>query len=425
MKKSILTLLLLPSMGWAQTQTFDQVWKKISEKSYSVESASQQAQADEIALSRADDHWLPRVYAGAKWFGTNDSAQVLFSNLGQRSVEAADFVPAQLNEPGFDGFLQGNVGLDWAVYEGGAKSKQVSMMKLISQSSQLETKAQKNQEYAQTAKHYGHLVLIQEAQLALESLSEKIKQLIAQYQVGAKQNPVGYSGLLGLKGVLNRVEGNQSQFSAESSGSKAWIDSKMEDEAAWNPEGIFPKVVSNFTMDKTATSSHVLESYRLKAQSMSLSGKMEKARYMPRVGLFAQNQFYQGSRDFENSQTLGLYLNWNLFDPDSSGRVKEAVARARAMETKVLAQAQEEKSATAQLESSKIALEKSLSLLDNSESLLEEQTREAMKLFKNGMITALQLSEVLNRRVDLIEQRKQARQSYLNVLSQLYILKKE
>ena len=101
-------------MGWAQTQSFDQVWKKISEKSYLVESATQQEQADEIALSRANDHWLPRAYASAKWFGTNDSAQVLFSNLGQRSVEAADFVPAQLNDPGFDaviayGLLEGMV----------------------------------------------------------------------------------------------------------------------------------------------------------------------------------------------------------------------------------------------------------------------------------------------------------------------------
>jgi len=425
MNKGFLILLALPQLVWAQPQTFDQVWQKVSGKSYAVESAQQQQAADEIALSRAQEHWFPKAYAGARWFGTNDPGQVFFSNLGQRSIQAADFAPAALNEPGFDAFLQGTIGLDWALYEGGAKSNQVSMMRLVAEASQLETKGEKNQQFAQTAKRYGELVVIQDAQSALESLSEKIKQLISQYQVGAKQNPVGYSGLLGLKGVLNRVQGNQSQWTAERHSAKAWIDAKTQDQTDWSPVGSYQDTVQLVSTYGARDTSYQLQSYRLKAQSMSQVGEMEKARYLPQVGLFAQNQFYQGSRDFENSQTLGLYLNWSLYDPNSSGRVKEAKARARAFETKVMAQAQEEQAGTDQLENSKTALEQNLTLLDNSEGLLDEQTKEAMKLFRNGMISALQLSEILNRRVDLIEQRKQVRISYLEVLSQLYAVKKE
>jgi hypothetical protein len=43
-------------------------------------------------------------------------------------------------------------------------------------------------------------------------------------------------------------------------------------------------------------------------------------------------------------------------------------------------------------------------LMDDSDKLLEEQAETAKNLFKNGSINALQLVEVLSRRVDLIDQ---------------------
>ena len=47
-------------------------------------------------------------------------------------------------------------------------------------------------------------------------------------------------------------------------------------------------------------------------------------------------------------------------------------------------------------------MKKNLELLNDSEKLLSEQVKVTSNLFHSGAITALQLAEVLNRRVDLI-----------------------
>ena len=54
------------------------------------------------------------------------------------------------------------------------------------------------------------------------------------------------------------------------------------------------------------------------------------------------------------------------------------------------------------------ATEKTLKLLDESTALLQEQTQVARQLFRNGSINALQLVEVLNRRADLVVNRREA-----------------
>jgi hypothetical protein len=60
--------------------------------------------------------------------------------------------------------------------------------------------------------------------------------------------------------------------------------------------------------------------------------------------------------------------------------------------------------------------------LEKTDGLLKEQTVNAMKLFRSGMLSALQLAEVINRRVDLIENKNKAETQYLEVYSRLYQL---
>jgi hypothetical protein len=45
-----------------------------------------------------------------------------------------------------------------------------------------------------------------------------------------------------------------------------------------------------------------------------------------------------------------------------------------------------------------------------------------MKLFRSGLLSALQLAEVLNRRVDLIQQKNQAQIQSVEVHSKIYQL---
>jgi hypothetical protein len=75
-----------------------------------------------------------------------------------------------------------------------------------------------------------------------------------------------------------------------------------------------------------------------------------------------------------------------------------------------------------QLLDSKSTLEKSLVLIEDSDKILKEQTSNAMRLFRSGMLNALQLAEVINRRVDLIENKYKIESQYLDVSTRIYQL---
>ena len=150
--------------------------------------------------------------------------------------------------------------------------------------------------------------------------------------------------------------------------------------------------------------------------------EMEKARHLPRVGLFAQSNIYSGDRDTANAQAYGIYFAWDIFNSDSHGRVGEASAKFRAGEAKIQAEKQEEKIILEQMLASKNTLEKSLALLEDTDKILKEQTLNAMKLFRSGLLNALQLAEVINRRVDLIENKNKVENQYLDVYTRIYLL---
>jgi outer membrane protein TolC len=155
---------------------------------------------------------------------------------------------------------------------------------------------------------------------------------------------------------------------------------------------------------------------------MSHASNMEKARYLPKIGLFAQNNIYSGQRDSQASQSFGFYLMWELFNADSYNKFSEARAKTMAAEAKLLSGKQQESIMRENLRTSKITLEKNLVLLDKSNDLLNEQSKNATKLFRSGLLNALQLAELMNRRVDVIEQKSRAELQYLEISTRLYQL---
>ena len=91
----VLILFLTNSLSvFAQdTQTFEfgKIWDKIKENSHSQKALSLEARSAKLASNKASKHWLPRVYADARNFTTNDPALNFFSTLGQRSATNSDF----------------------------------------------------------------------------------------------------------------------------------------------------------------------------------------------------------------------------------------------------------------------------------------------------------------------------------------------
>ena len=429
MKKRLAVVMVLSTLVQAQAQSvksFDELWSQIYQKSHQQKSIAQEKVANDEALSRAQRHWLPRAYVAGQWFSTNDPGQVFFNNLGQRSIEQADFAPSFLNHPDSSTYKAGVLGVDLPLYEGGMKSNQSSMYRSLVQASEMEMKAKKSEEYGEFGRQYGGLIIYTEKTQKLQELKISLEKIISNYQVGAQSNPVGYSGLLGLNGVQNRIEGMVYEFEMKIANAKKWIDTKAEINESWRPaqdQKLNAFLAHNLSQTSAISYSSMLLAQDLKVGTLENMKDMEKARFLPRVGLFAQNQLYSGDRDTANSQTFGLYLMWDLFNSDSYGRVAEANAKAMAAKAKLEAFKQEETIMNQQLLESKETLEKNLVLIEKSDKLLQEQTQNAMKLFRSGMLSALQLAEVINRRVDLIKDKTQAESQYLEVYSRLYQLK--
>lgn len=403
-----------------------ELWNEVFQKSYQKKFLDQEKEANQEGLARAKRHWLPRAYVSGQWFRTNDPTQVFFNNLGQRSIQGSDFTPADLNRPGIKNFRFGSLGLDLPLFEGGLKSSQTSMFDHLVQSSDMERVAKKSEEYGEFSRQFGTLLITEKINQRLNELKIQLTKVISQYQVGSQSNPLGYSGLLGLRGVENRITGLLSETDLKRTNARNWINSKRQNQDAWKVDhklNLVGFIQNNLTESANRSYSSLILAQELKVRTLENMKEMEKARFLPRVGLFAQNNIYSGERDSATSQSYGIYLMWDLFNSDSYGRVSEANAKAMASEAKMEAHKQEERIMLVQLSESKITLEKKLTLLEKSDQLLNEQTINAMKLFRSGLLNALQLAEVINRRVDLLENKSKAESQFLDVNSRLYQIK--
>jgi outer membrane protein TolC len=146
---------------------------------------------------------------------------------------------------------------------------------------------------------------------------------------------------------------------------------------------------------------------RLGAESLDQAKDGEKAKFLPRLGLFAQGDLYGGNRAAATSYSSGAYLQWDLFSAPNFGAIGQAEHQAAAAQAKADELKNKLASDHVAAESGAKASERSLTLLDESADLLEEQTQTARGLFRSGSINALQLVEVLNRRADLLVNRAQ------------------
>ena len=116
------------------------------------------------------------------------------------------------------------------------KSAQASMFDSLVKASELEVKAKKTEEYSELSRQYGGALVHAQNGALLSDLKNSLQKIISGYQVGSQSNPVGYSGLLGLKGVDNRIEGMSYEFEMKMSNAQKWINTKTESTENWSPD---------------------------------------------------------------------------------------------------------------------------------------------------------------------------------------------
>lgn len=406
----------------AETLSFADVWQKVSSSSPAQQGAKLKVESLNAGLSRAENHWLPKVYLDARSYRTNDPGSAFFGLLEQRKVGSSDFSPDSLNHPDAQTLTRGAVGVDLALYEGGMKDAQVEMYKLLSNSEKLASSQIEINQYAGSGLAYGSIASIQKQRQKLKDLSDEIAKLMKNYQLGQKTNPVGYSGLLGMKSLANRISGLIEQLEAQEKASYAALKEMGVQDSSWTPKAIeVTSFVDKFfsgTSSDSKSLSYKIQSQKQVSLATSEASRMEKARYLPRIGAFAESYLFSGNRDTANGYTAGLYLQWNLFDPSDFGKYKEASLGAQAAAKFSEASVQEENAARSGLIETDKALRANLARLEDSDKLLSEQTKVSLQLFKNGSINALQFVEILNRRTDLIMQQSEVEMGILKVSSE-------
>lgn len=414
-------------LGVADAADFETIWSAIEARSPALKSEASGKEAAEVLVSRSKGHWVPRLLLNAGVVSTNDPGTTLFSTLGSRSLEAADLSPSLMNHPSRQWFKSGNAVLDWTLFEGGARQSAVKGALLMSESQSLTMAARKNEVYAELVQDFGKLAALNTERSGVIELKEKLSRLVERYKVGSKDNPVGYSGLLGMRSLINRLESVLSQNSAEA-------DALVESMRIRSGLGSIDRSTQltsdpvDFAKEKfkknaagNTDSSLRVESMRLMAAAQTEYSMAERAKWLPRVGLFARENLVSGPRDTGTSTDYGAYLQWAIFDASNIGAYREASLRSKALEYHSSEMAEKSEVARRGLHSSLPMLEGNLKRVKESIEITSEQVSVTEKLFKNGSVNALQLAEVLSRRADVIENRKQVEIAYLDQLTEAFL----
>lgn len=401
---------------------FDEVWRLVRKNSPALDAKTAAFEVSQAQANRSSRHWYPKLFAEGKVFSTNDPSLTFFSQLSQRQVGSADFVPQTLNNPGSSIFQRATLGLDLPIYEGGVKES----MKLASlhqaESKSLDLEAQISDEYARLAVAYGGLLVSKLQTKSLNELAQLLDQLLARYRIGSQNNPVGYSGLLGLKTLRKRVEATLVGVNAQYENFKDGISIQAGNlKSDWSPVDQDPEAFVKEKLPKVdqQQAAQVLAMKSL-AAGVEESITAERARFLPMIGLFSTGDLNAGQRGMGTSYTAGAYLRWNLFDATNLGAVDQAAAQARAVERQA-------RSMEINLQASRLAalrniaaLEHQLRITRESVELFKEQARTSSRLFLNGSISALQLVEVLARQADLTNLRADQEHQYLAAHSLMY-----
>lgn len=431
MLRTVVSILLVsfisPELKAVHAADFDTIWSAVEARSPSLKSETIEKEASEVYLSRTKRHWLPRLLLNAGIVSTNDPGAILFSTLGSRSLLSTDLSPSLMNHPSRQWFKNGNVAVDWMLFEGGGKQSLVKGASLMSESQAFSLTARKFEIYSEIVREFGKLATLNVERNEISELKVKLLRLVERYRVGSKDNPVGYSGLLGMRSLINRLESAESENSAEAEavtesirirsglGSFARSASSVADPVEFAKEK-FKKF-----SDRATSSSLRVESIRLLAEAQSEYSKAERAKWLPRIGLFASENITSGSRNTGTSTDYGAYLQWELFDASNVGAYREARLRSTAFEFRSNEMAEKSTIARRGLSSSVPMLEGNLKRLKESMEITAEQVSVTEKLFKNGSVNALQLVEVLSRRADVIEGRKRVEVVLLDQLTESFL----
>jgi len=430
MKRLSFALVLLSVSSNLIASEFSDLWKSVYKNSLSNKSYSEKLKSIKIAKDNVSKHWLPRLYFDSSVYQTNDAAYSFMGNLNQRSIKQTDFVPNDLNNPDRKIYQTHTLGAYLPLYEGGSKVNEVKAKDYLYKATEAESKLAELALYSETVKLYGFYLVSSQSEKELLEVDKEVKNILKNYSLGNKNNPMGRSGLLGLQSLVYKIDAELDQLRVIKS-------SVLEALKELSQEKNLYLLTKNINLDlflKENISSLIKsdreESYKVKslnkmAEMTSSYKEASKAFNLPQVGIFAQNSYYAGDRDQAQSQMIGLSVKWEFFNLVNWGKSAEVEGQAHAAKAYALAIKQQEKIKSDSNQSKEKVIKKNIVRMNSALKNLKEQTKINYRLFKNGVINVLQMSQVLNSKLDLIKYIDQANNEHLKVWTDIYVVKGE
>lgn len=398
----------LPAADSGTALPFPDLWRDIERHSPAQRSAELQVRTAQATETRVSRYRLPQVYVESRLYNTNDPALTFMSRLGQRQVEAEDLTTSSLNEPGTNSFGRATLGVTLPMYEGGQGAAETASARDLIAAQESQLAGTRNQQFADAFADYGSMLAFRDASTRLTGLSAQVDETLQHYEVGSATNPVGYSGLLGLKTLANRFKILSNDLTTQEQAAKAALSTQADlDPSQWKPD---PLSVDAFTQRHAPAaagsgpqSSYQADSLKSLASSANHHIEMERSALRPKAGLFVESNVATGIRGTGTSYVAGAYLSWNLFSPKSYGAPEEARLKSYALQEQANAVVQQDRIATAESVRTLASLRETVALLKANDALLDEQVRTSKRLFASGTISALQLAETYARRLDAIQ----------------------
>ena len=393
----------------AEIKNFSDVWSAIKAEHPELNASKEEVFAAEESSSRGTRHWLPGLYFSGRGYSTNDPLQNFMGKLEQRSVLAADFSPDSLNQPGTNTFGQMSLGADLPIYEGGGSRAFSEMQDFQLQAKQNLNSATEIEIYSQVVSLYSAVLDANETLESLDDLKTKVSSILSKYSLGSRSNPVGYSGLLGLKSILNRIDASINELKIMKANTQNEVASRAKNiNQDWQPKKEkFSQALESALPEqalKEESESYSMAAHSLFAEMQNSKISMQRSRFLPQLGLFAEGNYLLGDRTSATGFTGGVYLKWAIFNPKDFGLVSESKHSYAAAQSKIQSNELNEKLARDSSFKTLVTLADNEKLLANSSELMNEQVATASRLFQSGSLNVLQMVEVFNRRADLILQ---------------------
>lgn len=409
MRKYLLPLLLIfiSKFTLAKELSLETVWSTVAKQSKSQNAAKHELAAASLSRKRASLHWLPHVNLDAKSYYTNDPGLNFLGLLSQRAVTTNDFQPEAINYPHNHLFNSGQLEVNLPLYEGGMKIAELEKETHLLYSKKKYLNKVIIEQYSEIAYLYGALTVLFSQKTELTTFKQQLIKLIHDYQAGSPSSPFGHAGLLSMKSLETQIQALILDNDAKIKAIQNTLSQLGLSESNWEPKKTsLDKYIIKYFPPSTAGDSNNTKIQKELAIAAEHQIAIEKAKYRPTIGAYAEEIIFNGQRNTATAFSTGLYLHWSLFNPSDYALAREATNQALASRYHAADIAERERAESLSIRSSLKGVEQNLILTQTNRELISKLNTIAIQQFNKGSINATQLCDSLSKNLDCIKNEK-------------------